>query len=84
MQADTQLVQTLAARATAYLATLCDLPGGRAVGSPGNRAATAFFREVVIAYGWQVESSEFACLDWEPGTCTLHVGDVAFDAQPSP
>jgi aminopeptidase YwaD len=75
---------TLADTAHTYLRHLClDIPS-RAVGSPGNRAATDFFRETVARFGFQAECHNFPCLDWTGGGADLLCGGAAFDCLPSP
>ena len=71
-------------RAETYLQSLClDIPHRR-VGSEGNRAATAFFARTMASFGFEVELSEFDCLDWVHGEARLRAGDNAFEAFISP
>jgi aminopeptidase YwaD len=76
--------QRLFDTATSYLHHLClDIPS-RAVGSPGNREATAFFARTVAGFGFETECPEFDCMDWSEDGADLHAGGAAFDAFVSP
>jgi aminopeptidase YwaD len=56
----------------------------RRVGSKGNRTATSIFAEVVAAFGFQTECTEFDCIDWTHGGARLTVGGIPFAAFVSP
>ena len=74
----------LSERAETYLQSLClDIPHRR-VGSQGNRAATDFFARTAASFGFEVELSEFDCLDWTHGEAKLRVGGESFEAFISP
>jgi aminopeptidase YwaD len=60
-----------------------DIPSRR-VGSAGNRAATDFFARTVAALGFDTDSPEFDCIDWEQSGAELTVGDESFAVQASP
>ena len=74
----------LAAAAAGYLARLCVTIPTRAVGSQGNRDAAAFIAATLAAFGWDVETSAFQCMDWRASGAELRAGTTAFAAQPSP
>ncbi len=74
----------LSIRAAAHLEFLCRELPGRAVGSPGNRAATDWFARQVAAFGFEVETPEFECIDWEHGGAELRLGSTRLEAVPSP
>ena len=74
----------LSTRAETYLQRLClDIPHRR-VGSEGNRAATEFFARTMTSFGFEVECSEFDCLDWAHGDAKLRSGGESFEAFISP
>jgi len=67
-----------------YLEKLCQDIQQRPVGSDGNRQATTFFQEVVLDFGWDVESTPFPAMDWQDGGADLRVGGKKFRVFPSP
>lgn len=67
-----------------YLNILCEEIVERCVGSEGNRMATRFFEQQLLAYGWKTESREFDAIDWHDGGATLSAGDISFDVHASP
>lgn len=73
-----------AGRAAAHLQFLCRELPDRAVGSPGNRAATNWFAHQMAALGFEVETPEFECITWEHGGADLRLGRARFEAIPSP
>ena len=77
-------LDTFSARAAQFLNHLClDLPN-RAVGAPGNQAATDFVARQLAAAGWQVECPAFDCLDWASQGASLMAGSQAFTIFASP
>lgn len=72
------------ARAAKYLNTLCRDIAERAVGTDGNRKATAFFEKEISSLGWETELQEFQAMDWEDGGATLIVDDSSFDVLVGP
>jgi aminopeptidase YwaD len=74
----------MTAKAQAYLHRLCVEIPSRRVGSEGNRAATGFFAEVAGAHGFQVETPEFRCIDWDEEGAHLAAGGEAFEVFASP
>ena len=74
----------LSEKAETYLQSLClDIPHRR-VGSEGNRVATAFFARTMASFGFEVDRSEFDCLDWAHGEARLEAGGEYFQAFISP
>lgn len=74
----------LAVRAAEHLQRLCvDIPT-RAVGSQGNRDATAYVSTALRALGWEVENPAFQCMDWSESGVDLAAGETAFEALASP
>ncbi|MCL4246932.1 MAG: M28 family peptidase [Anaerolineae bacterium] len=70
--------------ATAYLQYLCrDIPNRR-VGSAGNHAATDFFARTISGFGFAVESTPFACIDWHDDGADLTANGTRFSAKPAP
>lgn len=72
------------AKAERYLHHLCEAIDGRPTGSPGNRAATAYFADVVSSFGFTTETPPFPCFDWREEGATLTVQGEAFAVFPSP
>ncbi len=66
------------------LQTLCHHLPNRAVGSEGNRMATAFFEQEIKALGWETETPWFDAVDWNDGGASLRVGEEPFEALVSP
>jgi aminopeptidase YwaD len=56
----------------------------RHVGGQGNRAATAYFAEVVSAHGWAVSRRIFDCIEWEFGRASLEVEGETYVAHAGP
>jgi len=77
-------ISHLTEQAEKYLAKLTVDISSRRVGSPGNRAATDFFAETVAAFGFDTDSPQFECIDWEQSGATLTVGGGSFAVQASP
>jgi aminopeptidase YwaD len=71
-------------KATNYLKTLCHAIVERPVGSQGNRQATRFFEELLSAFGWETESSEFEAIDWHDGSAELEISGENFTVLVSP
>ncbi len=70
--------------AASYLAALCGVQPNRRTGSAGNREATEFIANAFYRYGYEVDSTPFACLDYLAGGSSLiHEGE-AFDVHVSP
>ncbi len=67
-----------------HLDTLCNRCGNRSTGSPGNHKATAYVRDTLASFGFQVECPEFDCLDWKGGKALLQVGRTTFSAHAGP
>jgi len=77
-------VGDLSRRVAAQLQFLCrDLPS-RAVGSPGNRAATDWFARQVTSFGFEVETPEFECIEWEHSGADLRLANTHYKVFPSP
>jgi aminopeptidase YwaD len=70
--------------AAEYLDTLCNRIPNRAVGAPGNRQATAYFRRVMEENGLSVESQPFDCIAFREGEIILSARDESFEAHISP
>ncbi len=74
----------LTATAARRLEYLCVTIPTRAVGSEGNRAASAYLAEQFAASGWRVETPAFQCMDWSESGVDLRAGTTTFEAFPSP
>ncbi len=71
-------------KAEAYLAALCSVQPSRRLGSPGNRAATDFFAQTILPWGYVVDTTPFPCLDFESGESSLSCQDASFEVHVSP
>lgn len=71
-------------KAREIVETLCSFEPHRAVGSPGNRAATDFFARTIAACGFAVEQPAFDCLEWTGRSATLRAGRRTFELLPAP
>ncbi|MDH4140644.1 MAG: M28 family peptidase [Coriobacteriia bacterium] len=67
-----------------YVDELCTAYPDRHMGGPGNRAATATFADTVARFGFDVERSQFDCIDWEHGDVLLDVAGERFQALVGP
>ncbi len=74
----------LVRRSEKILHFLCEELPTRRVGSSGNQRATAYFAEVMLDAGFQVDTPPFACLDWEEDGASLEVDGKQFQVFPSP
>jgi len=71
-------------KAQMYLNTLCSVKPNRRVGSPGNRAATDFFARTVKPWGYTIDTTPFACLDYAVGESSLLCNGRSFEIYTSP
>lgn len=58
------MTDQLVEKAGTYVETLCAVLPDRHVGSAGNDAAVAMFERVVGAFGLEIASESFGCLEW--------------------
>ncbi|MFO7741583.1 MAG: M28 family peptidase [Anaerolineae bacterium] len=66
--------------AESYLETLCGVVPNRRMGSRGNQEATDFFADNIRAYGYEVDTTPFHCLDYVHGGASLtHDGHIFED-----
>ncbi len=72
------------AKAKSYLETLCNVQPNRRVGSPGNKAATNFFKEKVEEFGYLVDDTPFNCLDYQSNKPVLTCQGSSFEVKISP
>jgi aminopeptidase YwaD len=78
------VMENLAAAAYDDLKVLtCDI-AQRSVGSVGNLQATAYVRQQLLDYGWEVQTQRFDAFHWTVEGVTLEQADNAFEALPSP
>ncbi|MCP4607416.1 MAG: M28 family peptidase [Planctomycetes bacterium] len=71
-------------KSMSYLKMLCQEIPERCVGSEGNRRATRFFKQTISSFGWNIETPEFAVIDWEESGATLQADDARFEVLVSP
>jgi len=76
--------ENLAAAAARHLEHLCVTIPTRAVGSEGNRQASAYVADRLRELGWQVETPTFQCMDWSESGVELRAGTTRFEARASP
>lgn len=78
------MADSLESRIESYMRRLCvDVPD-RHVGGPGNRAATEMFSEVCRSFGFEVETAELPCLEWESGESELSAVGRRFTVNAGP
>ncbi|MBD3243008.1 MAG: Zn-dependent exopeptidase M28, partial [Chitinivibrionales bacterium] len=70
-------------KAVEYLNTLCSVEPNRRTGSPGNREATRFVAKTIAPWRYEVDTTPFACLDFEEGEASLRCGDSSFQVLPN-
>ena len=81
---DARMTGDLWTKTRSYLDILCRVKPNRRTGSPGNRAATEFFANIVRPYGYELDTTTFDCLDCIRGNTYL-VGDgTSFEFYASP
>jgi aminopeptidase YwaD len=71
-------------KAEHYLHFLCTELSNRQTGSEQNRLATEFFASRIQELGFQVEKSNFDCIDWISGDVSLSVDDEPIETYISP
>ena len=74
----------LSAAARQYLERLCVTIPTRAVGSQGNRDASAFIAAAFDSLGWHVATPSFQCMDWSESGVDLRAGTTSIQAKASP
>jgi aminopeptidase YwaD len=76
--------ETLVKMADGYLKKLCVEIPGRHLGGAGNRKATDFFRGVLAACGFAVETDRLECIDWQDGGSRVSCGRRTFPVHTGP
>lgn len=71
-------------KASEYLKILCDVKPNRRTGSSGNREATDFFEKTIREYGYDIDATSFATLDYICDGATLTHGDTSYEVYASP
>ena len=71
-------------RSSEHLRALCVEIPNRRVGSDGNRAATHYAAGQLRAFGFDVDTPDFDCIDWSESGAVLAAGSERFEAFPSP
>jgi len=71
-------------KAKTYVETLGAVEPNRRTGSPGNRAATDFIANMTRQWGYEVDTTPFACLDHEIGEASLVCEETPFEVFISP
>jgi aminopeptidase YwaD len=71
-------------KAKKYVETLCSVTPNRRTGSPGNQSAIQFFSRMISSWGYEVDTTPFACLDYEAGSAALKSGKDSFEVFISP
>ena len=72
------------AKARLYLNTLCAVKPNRRTGSPGNRQATDFFAAAIRAFGYEIDTTLFDCLDHINEGAVLTIDTADFEVFTSP
>ncbi len=63
---------------------LCSVTPNRRTGSTGNRSAIQFFSRMISSWDYEVDTTPFACLDYEAGSAALKSGKDSFEVFISP
>jgi aminopeptidase YwaD len=71
-------------KAEAYIHTLCGISPHRRTGSRGNRAATDFFARTTAPWGYTLDTTPFAALDYSYERAALHFHGTAYECFISP
>jgi aminopeptidase YwaD len=76
--------QSYSEKAKDYIDTLCSVTPNRRLGSNGNRAATNFFAQKMSSWGYTIDTSPFAALDYDSREPSLTYKNKAFNVKISP
>jgi aminopeptidase YwaD len=71
-------------KAREYLNKFCEVKPNRRLGSDGNREATRFFADSMKHWEYQLDTSQFDCLDYKSGEVSLICKDEKFKVTNSP
>jgi aminopeptidase YwaD len=77
-------IDDFAIKARSYVHTLCSVRPNRRTGSAGNRAATDFVAGTLRGFGYDVDATPFACLDYRCEGASLAQAGETFPVQASP
>ena len=76
--------ENLLSRSSEHLRALCVEIPNRRVGSDGNRAATHYAAGQLRAFGFDVDTPDFECIDWSEFGAEIAADGERFEAYPSP
>jgi aminopeptidase YwaD len=71
-------------KAKSYLNKLCNLIPNRRLGSIGNKLATNFFADTIKTWNYQIDTTEFECLDYQAKSPKLTQGEISYPIFVSP
>jgi aminopeptidase YwaD len=71
-------------KAREYLYKFCEVKPNRRLGSTGNQEATRFFADIVKQWGYQIDTSQFDCLDYKIRDVSLKHKNEEFHVEYSP
>ncbi|MFC1802719.1 M28 family metallopeptidase [Thermoproteota archaeon] len=71
-------------KARKYLYKFCEVKPNRRLGSDGNREATKFFADKAKHWEYQLDTSQFDCLDYKIGEVSLNHKNKEFQVKYSP
>jgi aminopeptidase YwaD len=77
-------VNDYAAKASAYLNTLCSVEPNRRTGSAGNWAATEFFADTIGPFGYEIDATPFEVPDHVNDGSVLTIDGETFEVFTSP
>lgn len=71
-------------KAASYLQTLCSVQPNRRTGSPGNQQAVDFFAQTIRPFGYELDLTQFSCLDYLCESAFLSHAGTSYDIRVSP
>jgi len=71
-------------KAETYLQTLCRVKPNRRLGSQGNREATNYVSQLMKQWNFEIDTTQFECLDYISGESYLECKDNSYEVHISP
>ncbi|HEX2967857.1 MAG TPA: M28 family metallopeptidase [Bacteroidales bacterium] len=71
-------------QAKKHMNFLCTTTNGRSVGSPGNRMATGYFKNILEKNGWKTDETKLYVIDWKTEGAILRCENRNFEVFSSP
>ena len=71
-------------KAKEYVGFFCNVKPNRRTGSKGNKEAIKFFKEQINPWNYEIDTTEFSCLDYENNGSTLSENNTTHEVFTSP